>query len=159
MVSADNCTRDASADTMIRMRITSFLQSFLAIVVGILVGAILSTVTDAAIEIAGFVPRVADQMAHGSPTWFLIVAIAYRTIFTVLSCYLGARLAPSNPMRHAVVLGVIALLANLAGTIAMWKHGQNWYPVILTLLALPSAWAGGWLRMEQLHKTRSRSRR
>ena len=119
------------------------LRGIAAIVAGVLIGAFLSILTDTILEQTGIVPSVADQMANGSPTWFLIAATIYRCFYTVLSGYLGAKIAPSHPMRYAIALGCIALLANFAGVIAMWSLGQNWYPIILTILALPCAWYGG----------------
>lgn len=133
------------------MQFTTLLKSLGAILAGIIAGAVLSTVTDALIEATGIVPGLADQYANGSPSWFLILAIIYRSLYTVLSGYIGARLAPVYPIRHAVILGVIAVLANLGGTIAMWSHGQNWYPIALTILAFPSAWWGGKLFVKQKH--------
>ncbi len=128
------------------------VRSIGAILAGILVGAVLSIATDTILEQTGIIPSIAEQMANGSPTWFLILAIIYRTIYTVFSCYLGARLAPNYPMRHAIILGVIAFLANLGGTIGMWSLGQHWYPIILTILALPSALVGGRLVAKQNSK-------
>lgn len=125
------------------MIFTKILQSIGAIFAGMLSGAVLSLATDTAIELSGLVPSFAQQFADGSPAWFLILAIVYRTIYTVLGGYISARLAPNRPMRHAVILGVIGIVANLAGTIAMLDHGQSWYPIALTILALPSTWVGG----------------
>lgn len=67
---------------------------------------------------------------------------------------LTALLAPTRPMRHALAGGVLGVLANLAGLIATWnagpQFGPHWYPIALTVLALPSAWAGGFLRERQI---------
>ena len=53
-------------------------------------------------------------------------------------------------MLHAMVLGFLGLAANVAGAVATWSRvpslGPHWYPVALTALALPTAWAGGKLR-------------
>jgi hypothetical protein len=71
-----------------------------------------------------FIKRLPPQYAQGNARMvrmigFLIAAIIYRSLYTVLSGYIGALIAPSHPMRYAVALGCIALLANLAGAIAM----------------------------------------
>ena len=60
------------------------------------------------------------------------------------------RLAPDRPMGHALALGAAGFIACLAGAVAMWGVGPNWYPVAPIVLALPSAWAGGQLRVRQL---------
>ena len=42
------------------------------------------------------------------------------------------------------------LVASIAGAVAMWNFGPNWYPLALVGLALPTAWAGGRLRLMQV---------
>lgn len=129
----------------------NIFRGIAAIVVGILLGAILSIATDMVFEMSGLVPPIAARAANGSPTWFLIVAIVYRSIYTVLSCYAGALVAPNHHMRYAVALGIIAFAANLAGTIGMWSLGQHWYPISLTILAIPCAWLGGMWCLKTKH--------
>ncbi len=54
--------------------------------------------------------------------------------------------APRNPMRHALALGIVGLVVSLAGaigTITMADLGPSWYPIALVLTALPCAWLGG----------------
>ena len=50
-------------------------------------------------------------------------------------------------MGHVWTLGVIGLLAAIAGTVATWdkgpEFGPKWYPVALVVLAIPSVWLGG----------------
>jgi hypothetical protein len=72
-----------------------------------------------------------------------LLALAYRCVYAVVGSYIAARLAPRAPMRHALALGVVGLVVSVAGTIAMWDFGPNWYPVALVLSALPCAWLGG----------------
>ena len=51
--------------------------------------------------------------------------------------------APSDgPCRRP---GAIGIVAGAAGAVAMWQLGDQWYPIALVLLALPSTWLGGWL--------------
>lgn len=127
----------------------NILRSIGAILAGIVSGAVLSVATDSFIEASGVVPSFADQFAHGSPAWFLALAIVYRSAYTVVGGYVGAALAPYHPMRHAMILGVLGVIANLAGGAAMLDHGQTWYPVALAALAFPSAWLGGRWRMSR----------
>ena len=63
----------------------------------------------------------------------------------MLGCYVAARLAPRNPMRHAIILGIIGFILSTAGAIAAigMRMGPAWYPILLALTALPCAWAGG----------------
>jgi hypothetical protein len=82
----------------------------------------------------------------------LALASAYRTLYCVISSYVIARLAPNSPMGHALVGGLIGFAVNIAAVVATWNSGlgPHWYPVSLALVALPTAWAGGKLRLMQL---------
>ena len=78
------------------------------------------------------------------------MATVYRTVYGILGAYLTARIARYRPMLHVTILGSLGLIASLAGAIATWDkvstYGPHWYPVALVVLALPTAWLGGWLR-------------
>ena len=82
------------------------------------------------------------------------LATAYRTIFGVLGAYITARLAPSRPMMHALILGALGTVAAAAGAIAMWDKmpaiGPKWYALALIAPRLPAAWLGGKLRLMQV---------
>jgi hypothetical protein len=55
-------------------------------------------------------------------------------------------------MTHALIGGAIGTVLALAGAIATWNMplGPHWYPIALVVLALPTAWVGGKLRLMQL---------
>lgn len=129
---------------------TKIFRSIGVIVLGIVIGAVLSVATDAILESTGVFPSFAEQQANGSPTWLLLWATLYRTIYTFIGCYIAARLAPGNPMRHAMILGVLGFIANIAGGIAMWHLGQHWYPIALAILSLGAGWVGGMLSKKKL---------
>lgn len=97
-----------------------------------------------------------DQVLHALkvyPPWgqpmydprLNLLALAYRTLYSIVGGYLAARFAPRNPMRHALVLGVVGLALGTAGAIATvpMNLGPAWYPIALALTALPCAWLGG----------------
>jgi preprotein translocase subunit SecD len=67
-----------------------------------------------------------------------------------VGCYVTARLAPSNPMKHAMILGVIGVFAAGAANYAVWGHVPNWFVIINVLLVLPLAWLGGRLRENEI---------
>ncbi len=119
----------------------SILRSVGAIVAGFAAVVVLSIATDAVLHAVGVFPPVGQPMTAG----LYALALAYRTLFTVAGGYITARLAPRRPLAHAVVLGVIGIVAGTAGAVAMWELGDQWYPIALVLLALPSTWLGGWL--------------
>jgi hypothetical protein len=68
----------------------------------------------------------------------------------VLGCYVTARLAPSKPLAHALVLGGIGVVLSVLGAIAMWGAGPAWYSLTIIAIAPPCAWLGGILRLRQL---------
>jgi hypothetical protein len=80
--------------------------------------------------------RPSRRSSAGSGTRRLVISIA--------GAWLTARLAPKNPMRHAIVLGSIGALLALIGVAATWNLGlgPRWYPISLVVLAIPQAWAG-----------------
>lgn len=122
-------------------------RSIGALLAGLLVGVILSVGTDVLMRATGALPRL-GQPAGNMP---LLLATLYRTLYGVAGSYMAARLAPNRPMRHALVLGVFGLVVSTAGAVATWNRqpslGPHWYPVALIVLAIPTAWVGGNLRL------------
>ena len=124
-------------------------RSILAVLIGMVAGVAVTIATDVVLHAIHVFPPWDQRVPDG----LLVLATAYRTVYSVGASYLIARLAPSRPMRHALVGGVVGLVVNFAGAVATWNGGPqfqaHWYPVALTLLALPCAWAGGVLRLAQ----------
>ena len=78
---------------------------------------------------------------------FILAATLHGSFFTALGGYVAARLAPADPLRHAAIVGVLALV--LAGLLAI-SPGEGpapawWVDALGYLLAVPAALAGGWL--------------
>lgn len=125
------------------------LRSIGAVFAGLLAIVILSTVTDMVLHSTGVFPPAGQPMADG--LWFL--ATAYRIAFGILGCYLAARLAPDQPMRHAWILGAIGVAVGLAGTLATWNQGPGfgpkWYALTIAAIPIPCAWLGGKLGKER----------
>lgn len=102
-----------------------------------------------------------DQLLHALevyPPWgqpmhepaLNLLALGYRCLYAVIGCYLAARFAPRNLMRHALVLGGIGFVLSTAGAVATipMNLGPTWYPIVLALTALPCAWLGGALHQK-----------
>ena len=127
------------------------LRSIGALLAGILVGVILSVGTDMLMYALGMLPPLGTQPAGSNA---LLLATVYRTVYGIMGSYVAARLAPNRPMGHALVLGGLGLIVSIAGAVATWNRqpslGPHWYPVALVVLAIPTAWAGGKLRLRQL---------
>ena len=127
-------------------------RSIGAVLAGILVGAVLSIATDAVLHAIGVFPPLGQSMVGYEGA--LLLATVYRTVYGVAGSYITARLAPGRPMMHAIILGILGLIVSIVGAAVTWNKGPafgpHWYPVALVVLALPTAWAGGKLRVMQL---------
>ena len=119
----------------------STLKSIGAVVAGILVIVIGSTVIDQILHATGVYPY--KYLTHGTA----LIASSYRLLISIAGAYLTAKLAPANPMKHAMILGYIGTVLGLVGVIATWNLnlGPRWYPISLAVLAIPQCWFGGWL--------------
>ncbi len=138
----------ATPDAAGEPRPPRLLPSFGAVAAGFIATAALSIGTDAVLHAAGVFPGLGQPMSN--PLFAL--AAAYRAAYTVAGGWLTARLAPSRPMRHALVLGAIGLLVGTVGLVATWGRGLGpaWYPIAVVAMALPCVWAGAALRLRQV---------
>lgn len=123
------------------------LKSIGAILAGFITVVVLSMGMDWLMEIIGIFPPPSEEGLF--ITWMLALALIYRTIFTVLGGYVTAMLAPVNPMRHIIVLGVLGTLGGIVGIIVGWDLSSHWYPIALAVLAFPSIWVGGKLYLRR----------
>lgn len=124
------------------------LKSIGAVFAGFLVIVILSIGADTILKMAGILPY--DHLFVS--TGIILGVILYRAVFSLIGCYIAARLAPRNPMTHALALGVVGVVVGTAGAILAADLGPAWYGWTLVVIALPIAWLGGKLyemRMQQ----------
>jgi hypothetical protein len=120
------------------------LKSILAVVAGFIVIAALSIITDTILEAV----RVFPPLTEKSADWMLVLALVYRCVYSVIGGYVVARLAPSKPMKHVIIL---IILGTIVGTLGAWSNwdksvGQEWYPILLVILSIPAVWFGGKLK-------------
>jgi hypothetical protein len=128
------------------------LRSILAIVAGFVTIGVLSVGTNAALHAAGFLPD-ADQPIFD--TGLLLLTVAYVAVYAIAGCYLTAVLAPNRPMLHALILGALGLVLNVATAAGMRGQFPDWYLAAGVLLTMPYAWIGGKLREMQLARGRA----
>lgn len=123
-------------------------RSVLALLAGFAVGIILSLGTDLGLHAVGVAPALSERW----PSQLLLLATVYRAVYSVIASYVVARLAPYRPMGHALVGGAVGFGLSVLGAAATWNRnlGPHWYSIALLVIALPSAWIGGALRLRQL---------
>jgi hypothetical protein len=118
-------------------------KSIWAIAAGVIFIVVVSTLADALFHAIGVYPAwnepIDDKLA--------LLATSYRTVISVAGAWLTARLAPSKPMEHAMILGFVGMVMGTIGVIATWNMGMGprWYPIALAALAVPQCWLGGWI--------------
>jgi hypothetical protein len=113
-----------------------------AVFAGLLTIVVLSTLTDVVLHATGVYPPWFQPMPDG----LFVLAISYRIAFGILGSYITARLAPEQPMKHALILGAIGVVISTAGAIAVLKKpelGPAWYSLAVIAISLPCAWIGG----------------
>jgi hypothetical protein len=123
-------------------------RSIRAIVIGFVTIAVLSFAADAVLH--SLVPHRFDAEGAMESVPLLLLVILYVGVFAVAGCYVTARLAPRRPMWHALALGGLGLVFNVAGTFARWNDAPVWYHVLSVGLVMPYAWLGGYIREREL---------
>jgi hypothetical protein len=114
-----------------------------AIVLGFVAVVVLSLGTDELLHLLKVYPPWAQPMFDPRLN---LLALSYRIVYTIMGSYIAARLAPRNPMRHAMVLGTIGFVLSIPPVLFITTHtnlGPVWYPIALVVTALPCAWLGG----------------
>jgi hypothetical protein len=116
-------------------------KSIWAVVAGVLAIIVVTTLVDILLHVTGVFPPM-DQPIDNA---LALLATSYRIVISIGGAWLTARLAPEKPMKHAMILGCVGVVLGLVGVVATWNMGlgPRWYPIVLTVLALPQCWAGG----------------
>lgn len=116
-------------------------KSIWAVVAGVLFIVIVTTLVDYVLHAIHVFPpmnvKLDDKLS--------LLAASYRFVISVAGAWLSAKLAPSNPMKHALILGVVGTILGLVGVITTWNLdlGPRWYAISLAVLAIPQCWLGG----------------
>jgi hypothetical protein len=127
----------------------SILKSTLAILAGFALGAVLSLGTDFLLNSLGIMSM---QNFKQNSTLIVVLVIIYRFIFNVMGCYLTAKLAPNNPMKHVIIIGIIGTILGIFGAVFMWDQAVPWYNIAIIVISLPSAWVAGKLFLNRKSK-------
>jgi hypothetical protein len=125
------------------------LRNIGAVIAGFLTVAILSVVTDLILERVGILPPATQPEA--TMWWHLLMALIYRSVFTIIGGYLTTTLSATKPMRQVIILAVIGTVFGTLGTVANWNLAVQsgiWYPVVLLASSPFFIWVGGKLKVK-----------
>lgn len=117
------------------------MRSLIAVAAGFFVLATLSLGADALVR--ALWPTVFDASGATSNPAALVIALVYSSSLAVLGAYVAATVAAAHRMRHALVLGLIALLVNAVVAVQARSSAPPWYHLWALALVLPAAWIGG----------------
>lgn len=115
------------------------IRSIWSIFAGFVLVIALSIITDLILVTSDIMKQPFDLNSN----WFIAIVVFYRNIYSVCGTYLTAKLAPQNPMKHAIIGGFIGFVISIVGAAVMWDQPPHWYAISLIITALPSAWIGG----------------
>lgn len=124
------------------------MRSIWAVVAGFLFIVVLSVGADAIV--AAIAPRVFNASGGTSSLVILWMMTIYVGVFAIVGSYITARLAPSHPMQHALILGAFGLITSLILTMRVWNVNPAWYNILNLALVVPYAWFGGRLRENEI---------
>lgn len=120
------------------------VRSVVAVLAGLATIVVLSTGVDTVLEVSGVFPSLVAQRSDGFDTlWMLALALTYLCVFAAVGGYVTARLAPSAPMRHVLVLVAVGALLAVGGAAAAAGITPAWYTFAVILLTPVAAWIGG----------------
>lgn len=117
------------------------MKSLWAVVAGVVFIIVVTTLVDIVLHMVHVFPPM-DQPIDDT---LALLATSYRIVVGIAGAWLTARLAPANPMKHAMILGYVGVVLGLVGVVATWNLnlGPKWYAIALAALAIPQCWAGG----------------
>jgi hypothetical protein len=123
------------------------LRSSWAVLAGVLGIIVVTTLVDIVLHGTGVFPPMNEPINDS----LALLATSYRVLIGVGGAWLTAWLAPRNPMRHAMILGITGVVLALVGVIVTWNMdlGPRWYPIALVVLSMPQSWLGG--KVLELH--------
>ena len=123
------------------------VKSIAAVIAGFLAIVVLTSLIDALLAGTGIFPARPEEYTTG----LSFIALFYRTAFAVVGGLVVAKLAPSEPAKHVIVLAAIGTLIGIAGVVTGWNLPgyPHWYSIALTILTFPAIWYGGQLAMDK----------
>ena len=122
-------------------------KSAWALLAGLLAAFVVTTAVDILLHVVHVYPPMNQPLSNA----LCALATAYRIPISIGGAWLTARLAPSRPLYHALLLGWLGTVVGSIGVVVTWNRnlGPHWYPIALAVLSLPLCWLGGRLYQRQ----------
>jgi hypothetical protein len=121
--------------------VPSILRSVLAVVAGFVVIGVLAV--GAGMLVASLWPDAVDATGNPATTTARLAQLLYVGVLATFGCWLAGRLAPGRPMAHALAVGVLGLILNVASAWAVRDAHPAWYLAAGVLTTMLWAWLGG----------------
>ena len=95
------------------------MKSIGVVAAGFILIAFLGFLTDTSLQSIGVLPITGAVKFEPGQS---LLALTYHLAFVALGSYITARLTPSRPMTHALVLGVAGIIISTLGLIAIMSR-------------------------------------
>jgi hypothetical protein len=128
------------------------MRSVWAVLAGFILIGILSFGTDTIMHAMS--PWAYDDKGGTTNVPILLVSMLYSAVYGLVGCYVAARLAPSSPMKHALILGLVGVVVTGLINFGLWGHVPAWWSIANVLVVMPLAWFAGRLRENEIVSTR-----
>jgi hypothetical protein len=112
----------------------------LAVVAGIVSSKILTVITHEAFHNAGMLPALGKPLFDLKELW---LAMAFHSLYAVLSAMLTAHLAQNQIRKAVIILGSKEAILWALGIILLWKDAPAWYNIMKAVTGIPLAMLGG----------------
>ena len=117
------------------------LKSIGVILLAFISITLLSITTDFLLESIGILP---DPNKGLFDTRAIILVLAYRGIYTIFAGFIIAKLAPSKPILHAIILGAIGIIITVLATTepSFSDKAPLWFGYTMAAITIPCLWLG-----------------
>lgn len=114
----------------------NLFKSLGVIILAFVVIALLSVLTDFLLESIGVLPKPEEGLFE---TWAILLVLGYRAVYTILAGFIIAQFAPSSPMFHALILGLIGTTITLMAVSnpEFAQKSELWFGYTLAIMTIP----------------------
>jgi len=119
----------------------SIFKSIGVILLAFAVIALLSMLTDFLLESIGALPNPQKGLFE---KWAIFLVLFYRGVYTIFAGFIVAKLAPTKPMLHAIILGIIGTLITViaVSSPSFSEKAPLWFGFTLAAITIPCLWLG-----------------